>query len=70
MNDEKRSIIDLISLDEAAQFSGYSDAYVRRLVEKGKLWGIKIGRDWITTRKDMEQYMSQEHPRGRKPKGA
>lgn len=70
MGEISRSISDLISLLDASKLSSLSSTQVRRLVEKGKLWGIKIGRDWITTQKDIVEYMSQEHPRGRKKKGA
>ena len=68
MVDKSTSVEELISLSQASVISDLSEPYLRRLVEKQKLWGLKIGRNWVTTRKAVLDYLSVEHPRGPKPK--
>lgn len=58
----------LISLREAAEFSGLSPNHLRLLVGKGVIWGIKIDTYWATTKEAVENYISQEHRTGPKPK--
>ncbi len=36
-----------ITAQTAAEFSGYSLQYIRRLLRNGKLEGIKIGQVWL-----------------------
>ncbi len=62
------SIKDCISLSEAARLSGLSIAHIRRLIDTKKMWGIKIGRNWVTTKQIIMDYVSQPHPRGRRTK--
>ncbi|MBN2503484.1 MAG: helix-turn-helix domain-containing protein [Anaerolineales bacterium] len=38
---------NLISLKEAAECSGYSPQYLRRLMRTGKLTGVKLGQQWL-----------------------
>lgn len=66
--DRAENISELISLTEASQISGLSAAHLRRLVDQKRLWGKKIGRNWVTSRSAVEEYFIQPHPRGRKPK--
>lgn len=61
---------DLISLRKAAELSGLSAGHLRLLVSQGKLWGIKIGRNWVTTAQAVEEYLAQEHRPGPKPRKA
>jgi len=56
---------ELISLAEAARRSGFSDDYLRLLAVKGKLKAFKIGRNWITTPADVEEYIRNRQRRGR-----
>lgn len=58
----------LISLTDAASFSGLSSGHLRLLVSRGILWGTKIGRNWVTTREAVEEYLAQERHPGRKRK--
>ena len=58
---------DLISLKEAASLSGLSHDHLRRLAGRGDLWAKKIGRDWLTTQKALEEYLAQERRPGPKP---
>jgi len=58
----------LISLAEASEISGLSSAHLRLLVRQGKLWGTKIGRNWVTTEETVRDYIAQERRPGPKPK--
>lgn len=64
---EDLNISDLISLFEASKLSGLSADHLRRLVEQKRIWGVKIGRNWITSQKAVEEYIHVRHPRGPKP---
>lgn len=61
-------IDDLISLRQASSYSGLSPNHLRLLVSKGTIWGKKIDTFWVTTNKAVEDYISQEHKTGPKPK--
>ena len=65
---EKPSLDDLISLSEASTISGLSTAFLRRLVSNGQLWGVKVGRNWVTTEKVIQEYLARDRKRGPKPK--
>jgi hypothetical protein len=68
-NSTKNNTFDhLISLNEASHFSGLSSDHLRRLMEKGLITGKKIGRDWVTTKKYVMEYIKQDNHPGRKPK--
>lgn len=45
-----------ISLSEAAKLTDYSQDYISLLCRQEKLKGIKIGRNWVTTKKWLEEY--------------
>ena len=59
---------ELIPLTDAADISGLSPDHLRRLVRNGDLWGMKIGRNWVTTQKAIEEYLAQDRKPGPKPK--
>jgi excisionase family DNA binding protein len=59
---------DFVSLSQASSIFGLSADHLRRLVEKEKIWGIKIGRNWITSRQAVQEYVKKRHPRGPKQK--
>lgn len=56
---------NLISLEEASLICGLSSAHLRRLMEKGLINGKKIGRDWITTKEFVMDYIKQKRRPGR-----
>jgi len=62
------SLDELLSLGEAAKQTGISASHLRLLVRREEVWGRKMGRNWVTTRKAVELYLAQEHKPGRKPK--
>lgn len=65
---EKGDVDRLISLAEAAEISGFSQGYLRRLMRERKVWGRKIGRDWLTTEKAVKDYLLTERHPGPKKK--
>ena len=48
----------LITLAEASRMSGLSHSHLRLLVRTGRIWGVKMGRDWLTTREAVAAYLS------------
>jgi len=66
---EQPRLDELISLSQAAEFSGLTQPHLALLIRQGKLWGKKIGRNWVTTEIAVREYMAQEHKPGPKPRG-
>jgi len=64
----QQNIDDLISLREASDISGLSTSQLRLLVSKGKIWGKKIGRNWVTTISAVHDYMERDRRPGPKHK--
>jgi excisionase family DNA binding protein len=48
-----------ISVKAAAEFSGYSLQYLRRLLRSGKLEGVKIGQVWLIDKDTFEAYLKK-----------
>ena len=46
-----------ISVKVAAEFSGYSLQYLRRMLRCGKLDGLKIGQVWLIDKSVFEAYL-------------
>jgi excisionase family DNA binding protein len=57
-----------ITTQEAANFSGLSQSHVRYLIRNGLVPGRKLGRDWVTTRRAIEEYLATNPRPGRRPK--
>lgn len=57
---------ELISLREASEFSGLSSDHLRRLAGRGDLWAKKIGRDWLTTIRAVQEYLARDRRPGPK----
>ncbi len=57
----------LISVQQAADISGFQRSHIRNLLVQGTIAGIKLGRDWWTTRDAIEAYLSTERRPGPKP---
>jgi hypothetical protein len=45
-----------ISLAEASKYCSYSQAYLGKLAKERRIDAHKDGRNWVTTRKVVEQY--------------
>ena len=48
---------NLIPVKEAAESSGYSPQYLRRLLRTGKLVGRKLGQVWLIEKSAFEDYL-------------
>ena len=48
-----------ISVKAAAEYSGYSQQYLRRLLRLGKLVGIKLGQLWLIELDSFEEYLDE-----------
>ncbi len=57
------SLKKVISLNQAAQFSGYSQDYLGFLIRKGEIKGIKKGRAWFTTEEEVKNYLFKKKVR-------
>lgn len=54
----------LISLAEAAELYGFSQDYLGNLARKGRLNAQKVGSMWVTTVRDIEEYIRSRQERG------
>ena len=63
----KEQLRDLISVTEASQLSGFTPDHIRKLIRKREIDGIKIGRNWLTTREAIRKYLKTERRPGPKP---
>jgi hypothetical protein len=50
-----------VSVKAAAEFSGYSIQYLRRLLRAGQLDGIKIGQVWLIKLASLKAYSKRAH---------
>jgi excisionase family DNA binding protein len=48
-----------ISVQVAAELSGYSLQYLRRLLRNGKLAGLKIGQVWLIDKSAFKSYLKK-----------
>jgi hypothetical protein len=58
----------LLSVAEAATELKASEAYVRRLLLRQRLYGIKVGVVWAIFPNDLEAFKRTRRPPGRPPK--
>ena len=54
----------LISLPEAAELYGFNPDYLTQLAKRGRLEAQKVGRFWVTTPNDVEDYIRSRQKRG------
>ena len=59
---------ELIPLSKAADISGLSQGHLSLLIREGKLWGTKLGRNWVTTKKAVREYLARDRRPGPKSK--
>jgi len=60
-----QSVDELIDLKTASQLSSIAPVTLRTQAEKGRLWAIRLGGQWVTTRERLQQYLDS---RARKKK--
>ena len=58
---------DLISLAEAAAISGLTMKHLGLLARRGSLRAKKIGRNWVTTREAVAEYVRDSFKRSKNP---
>jgi hypothetical protein len=56
-DEDKNNIF--ISLSQGAGYSGYSQDYLRFRIRQGKLRAKKIGRNWLTTKEWLDEYLQK-----------
>lgn len=59
---------EIITTKEAAKIAGRSRDQILYLLRHGIIKGKKMGRDWLTTREEVERYIASNPRPGRKPK--
>ena len=48
-----------ISVQDAAEYSGYNIQYLRRMMQSGSIDGIKIGQVWLIKFDSLKSYVKQ-----------
>lgn len=61
-----QSFKKIISLNQAAQISGYTQDYLGYLMRNGEIKGVKKGRVWFTTEEDVKDYLFKKKIRHNK----
>ncbi|MBU0491028.1 MAG: helix-turn-helix domain-containing protein [Chloroflexi bacterium] len=64
MPDQEPSLSELLTLKEAAEYSGLSDYYLRDIAQSGRLRAYKIGHFWVTTRQAIDEYIATRRETG------
>lgn len=54
----------LISLPEAAELYGFNADYLGQLARRGRLKAQKVGRMWVTTPSDVEEFIRSRNQMG------
>ena len=54
----------LISLAEASKIYGFSKNYLGNLVRRGRLGAQKVGTSWVTTPRQVEEFIASRQARG------
>ena len=67
-SDNQPRLDELIPLRKAAEISGLSQGHLSLLIRENELWGVKIGRNWVTTREAVREYLARDRRPGPKPK--
>jgi len=58
---------EFISLAEAAASSGFTIKHLGLLARRGSLRAKKIGRNWVTTREAVAEYVGDSFKRSKNP---
>ena len=67
-SDDQPELDELISLIQAADISGLSHSHLRLLVRRGDIWGKRMGRDWFTSTRAVQEYLTRDRRPGPKPR--
>ncbi len=60
------SLKNIISLNQAAKISGYTQDYLGYLIRTGEMKGVKKGRVWFTTEEAVKDYLFKKKIRSDK----
>ena len=60
------SLKNIISLNQAAKMSGYTQDYLGYLIRTGEMKGVKKGRVWFTTEEAVKDYIFKKKVRSEK----
>ncbi len=56
---DNKKTTEYISLEEATKYCPYSQEYLSLRARQGKLRAVKLGRNWVTKKEWLEEYVSQ-----------
>ena len=59
------SIDELIDLRTASKLAAIAPVTMRTQAEKGRLWAIRLGGQWVTTRERLQQYLDSRVKTGK-----
>ncbi len=59
------SLKKVISLNQAAKISGYTQDYLGYLIRSGDMKGVKKGRAWFTTEEELQNYLFKKKVRNK-----
>ena len=65
-DDEQPGLSELITLPEAAEFSGLSHSHLRLLARTKQIWAKRLGRSWFTTEQAVREYLARDRRPGPK----
>lgn len=63
-NEQSSDKTRLISLPAAAELYGFNPQYLAQLANIGRLQAQKVGKFWVTTPKNVEDYIRSRQRRG------
>jgi excisionase family DNA binding protein len=52
-------LTDMVTTAAAATALGVNDSRIRQLLRAGELAGVKIGRDWVISRQEIERFKKE-----------
>jgi len=59
------SVDELIDLRRASKLTDIAPVTLRTQAEKGKLWALRLGGQWVTTRERLQQYIDSRARKAR-----
>lgn len=59
------SVDEFIDLKAASRISGIAPVTLRTQAEKGRLWALRLARQWLTTRERLQQYLDSRARKAR-----
>lgn len=59
------SVDELIDLRMASKLAAIAPVTLRTQAEKGRLWAIRLGGQWVTTRERLQQYLDSRAKTGK-----